>query len=254
MKTKLLTLMICMIAQSLLNLAHAYHPVSPYAYCNNNPITYMDPNGKEWAYYSIDGKADPTWNWVDGKEYRTGVKDNNGNEVVLPAYETVVVFNGSLNETLGAEDNMYGDGSNLADVIVYGIQGAEDIQKFKGYTMSSDPSKYGVVADGIYPVNRLAEHERRGPYGSDLTINNRGPVNALNNYNPAHPERNPGYLTGVFIHRANNDGWAGTKFDPQKGKYVAVSEGCLLIAPNHWIKFQRSIKHVNHFMIHINRK
>lgn len=47
MKTKLLTLMICMSALSLLNLAYAYHPVSPYAFCFNNPVKYIDPNGKD---------------------------------------------------------------------------------------------------------------------------------------------------------------------------------------------------------------
>jgi hypothetical protein len=38
----------------------------------------------------------------------------------------------------------------------------------KGYTKSTDPTKFGVVADGNYTVNRLTPDEKPGPYGSDL--------------------------------------------------------------------------------------
>jgi hypothetical protein len=55
----------------------------------------------------------------------------------------------------------------------------------------------------------------------------------MNNYNPAYPNRNPGYLTNVFIHRANNNGWAGWRYD-KNGILRAVSQGCLLIASNQW--------------------
>lgn len=52
-----------------------------------------------------------------------------------------------------------------------------------------------------------------------------------------HPDRKPIYMNGVFIHRDNNDGKAGVFWDPQKNKWHGRSEGCLLIAPNHWKSF-----------------
>ncbi len=76
-------------------------------------------------------------------------------------------------------------------------------------------------------------------------------VEELNNFNPANPNRNPAYLQGVFIHRPNNDGWAGT-FN-KDGKTHGVSEGCLLIAPTQWTIFNNQLKTVNSFMLQINR-
>jgi hypothetical protein len=37
--------------------------------------------------------------------------------------------------------------------------------------------------------------------------------------NPAYPKRNPGYLNGVFIHRFNNNGFAG-KYWNEKNKNI----------------------------------
>ena len=69
-----------------------------------------------------------------------------------------------------------------------------------------------------------------------------------------HPDRKPAYMNGVFIHRYNNDGKAGVFWNPQKSKWHGQSEGCLLIAPNHWKSFEQQLQKVNSFHLKLNRK
>ena len=46
-------------------LCEKYYSISPYAYCAGNPVNMVDPEGRDWFYYSIDGVSDPTWNLRD---------------------------------------------------------------------------------------------------------------------------------------------------------------------------------------------
>ena len=240
-------------------LAEKYYSISPYVWCGNNPVRNVDQNGMEWFYYSTDGESDPTWNWRDEKEYRTGVYDTNGNEVILQGHEAVVVFEGSLDERLGTKkptdagyDGLHttgyidGYGAKTAKVTVYGPQGANDIQTYVGYTMSSDPSRYGIVADGIYPGN-YDPIGKSGSLKSNWTLNQRGRIPTYWS-NPLHPnqidETGRSYLTGIFIHRTNNSGWAGPP----------VSKGCLLISPDGWENFNNQLHGVLNFQVQIKRQ
>jgi hypothetical protein len=178
--------------------------------------------------------------------------------------KAVVVFNGSVNEKLGTYPynkhgdlgknvSMSGEGAVLANVTVYGPDGSNDVHSFEGYTMSSNPTKFGVMADGNYTVNRVGK-DNLGTYDSPWVVESRGTkIPAMNGFNPAFKERNPGYLINVFIHRPNNDGWTGTYTNSYEQLH-GVSEGCLLIAPNQWNAYQDVLNNVNNYHLRLNRQ
>lgn len=212
----------------------------------------IDPDGREWFYYSVDGKSEATWNWHDGHEYNTGVKDANGNDIILQGVEAVVIFNGYTNERLGDTQNMMDKNAFLADVKVLGPRGSDDISYYKGYTMTSNQSRYGVVKDGDYVVSHLGKGERPGPYNSMFAVNNRGKIPEWTDYNPRFPKRDPAYLEGVFIHRPNWNGFAGEYY--KNGRMHGVSEGCLLIPPKDWSSFNNQLSLTKSFILQLKRK
>ena len=38
-------------------LAEKYYNLSPYAYCANSPVNFVDPDGRSWYYNSDTGEA-----------------------------------------------------------------------------------------------------------------------------------------------------------------------------------------------------
>ena len=237
-------------------LAEKYNSNSGYLYCMSNPIRLVDKDGNKWFEYKDKNEKQKNWHWIDTKENFIMI---NGKKI--KGHDFVVQFNGLFNERMGyykgskskkaGNYSLSGEGAILADVTVYGPKGANDIEHYKGYTMSSDVIAFGIIADGDYSLDHLNPGEKPGPFGSLWTINGRGRVEGLGGFNPRHPKRS--YLTGAFVHRSNNDGWAGT-FVGKDGRLHGVSEGCLLIVPQQWDKFDRQLSNAKHGLLRLTRR
>jgi hypothetical protein len=214
----------------------------------DNPILLVDPNGMEWFYYSVDGKADPTWNWRDEDEYHTGVKDSKGKEVVLQGQEAVVTADGSSDEKVGKDGNMFSKDSKLANFTVYGPSGKNDIKHYRGLTMTSDFSKYGAINDGEYEVDWLDPGKSKAPY-SHWAVNNTDPVDCLFGENRSPDGYSKTQKNGVYFHSTlSNNGRVGSR----------TSTGCILIVPsghgeNGWNEFNAQLQNVSIFHFVLNR-
>ena len=216
-------------------LAHKYTSLSPYVYCAANPVNFVDPDGKDWYSYTTKDDSETKYAWTAATS-----QAELANLGITGTYlgKAVVVFKGYYDESLSVDGKLIGEGAKAANVIVYGPNGESDIQNYVGYTMSSDPTLFGVVDNGIYAINKT---NQPGPFGSQWSVNNRGKVPALNGFNPAYPNRDPGYLDGVFIHRNNNNGFSGTFYSKQKKRVAGISEGCLIISSNDWDSFNKQL-------------
>jgi RHS repeat-associated protein len=239
-----------------------YVSYSPFVYVGNMPMLLVDPDGRDWFYHSKDGKANATWQWHEGNSYNTGVKDEDGNEVILQGEKVVVVFEGSRNEKLGTKKDKQanekygyidGEGAKTASITVYGPKGGVDIHKFTGYTMGSDASKFGAIDEGIYNAN----YDTKGKSGaltSHWTLNARGHVRMLDGkINPNAPDQveknGEGYKDGIFIHTSNQSGYAGSIHGGKSG----ISVGCLLVTPKDWPSFNQILVGVSQFKVQLIR-
>ena len=198
----------------------------------------------DW-YRANDNKIE----WTDYNSQEQLDKNNISGEYLGQAY---VEFIGSRNERLGTRNKVYGfingEDAITSKVFVYGPKNKKDIHHYVGYTMSSDPEKFGAIDEGLYSAN-YDNVGKSGKLKSHWVLNHRGKVRMMDGAkNPLHSDQidanGEGYKTGVFIHSTNKNGFAGGN----------VSQACLLIAPDDFIKFNSVMKGVKSFKVQVTRK
>ncbi|WP_291151923.1 RHS repeat-associated core domain-containing protein [Flavobacterium sp. UBA7680] len=95
-------------------LAEKYPDYSPYVYCANNPVLYIDPDGRDWYVNYFTGGI----SWKNGSDSRFGYKhleyiwgytDVNGNRLLMDGDTKQIIYNGKvLHDFNKNPDSSYG--------------------------------------------------------------------------------------------------------------------------------------------------
>ncbi|MFA6592750.1 MAG: DUF6443 domain-containing protein [Bacteroidales bacterium] len=214
------------IFTSLDPLSDKYPAISPYAYCADNPVNIVDPDGMSWRpTYEENEDGNITFNgyeWVpEDQSY-----DENG-KLLDGLYAQAIFF--SDNGTFNSESK-HNIGSSTA--IVYLADGAT--KSYDAMTYPSNTKLFATVPEGKYHSIVGSHHGSKGPYMA-LKMRDENAALQTIDLGVPNPYYNDGrtYATGIDIHKAGNHNYTGTYSKDKKG----VSQGCLLIDVNTWQSF-----------------
>ena len=198
-------------------LAEKYYDISPYAWCANNPVRFVDPDGK--TYYSINPQGfvtvmmDENGNTrgIDDKFDKLFVVDSKGNEI--KEIEALTVYDQTILSGLATKrqdyKGSYGvskNGDEVLSVFTFAAKGSDvewAISGFKGdsYVVNTSHSK-GSVED-IMNSNSFNNKEKTFHIHSHPGIDGtRGP-----SPNDEYKAERFGLPMNRFIYHPATDSW-----------------------------------------------
>ena len=217
-----------------------YIHLSPYVYCNGNPLKYVDPDGEDW--YEDGGEI----KWTDCKSQQAMDK------VKLSGIylgEAAVIFNGNANESWGTDNTLTGEYSNPASVTIYGVNGKDDIKYYRGMT-TPQSDFYSTLNAGEYKM--FYQDMATSVYGEKGALAHNPPIAPALTYRITKPNGNAildgtkkgvaTTMTEIFMHRTNWDGTANHS-----------SKGCMIIDGRQWRDVEKQLKRSSNIYLRIIR-
>jgi RHS repeat-associated protein len=129
--------------------AEKYYSSSQYNFVDNNPITRVDPTGKDWFYYQSKGEEKKTWHYHEGHKAKY-INDKGKEKTIGNGYSHLVAFvsNGRVNS----------DGAKMGTLVVYN-QDKVQMTVLGAFTGGGGNP---AVNNGIYMM-RIDIKDREGP-------------------------------------------------------------------------------------------
>jgi RHS repeat-associated protein len=123
---------------------------SPYVFVRNNPITLIDPDGRDWFYYQAKGEEKKTWHYQEGNK-ATYTNAKGKERTSRNGFDHLVVYNRNSSNLMGAKSGtitVYNQNKAVAEIS--GVFAGSS----KWFT-GQDPRKGGFepAADGNYMFN-----------------------------------------------------------------------------------------------------
>ena len=219
--------------------AEEYPETSPYAWCANNPVRFVDEDGRDWYEDTIK-----TIRWTD---YTSQRQMNDAGIVGTYLGEAVVIFNGSEDEHWGSDYTLNSNDAKPANVTIYGINHADDLVSYPGMTIPQNDS-YSTLDAGVYrayyqdmatSVYGTVGARKKG-YPEALTYRIRALQESDNLWGSNNGHRVQ--MKDVFLHRTD---WNGSA--------KSASKGCLIIDGTRWRQVEQQLRKSQNIFIKVFR-
>ena len=217
MKTKrlfILTAIICIASLFSVDLAYAYHPVSPYAFCNNNPVNCVDPDGKDW----IRSQQTNQYEWRDNVTKSSQVPSG---------YTYVGASNSSILTDLGVSSS-YNASQQMRSVSLAGESDALNQPKIQSRSGSLITTAISLVEGAVgQTVQGHLEVGANVSYGTATANNESG--RKFEGVSVSATYFQPGGQPAGTLQVTNNGVTQVSPLGPAQSPYIKSPESAVLI-------------------------